>query len=186
MIFARAGARLRGTRPRAQGWHLGHTKREEQWPVRIYQTENRCPVYAAAPLPLRRNLHERCARAGTEPAATPRSSIRARPPATAKASARACALFRRRNGGQVKRGPPSETSALRGARPSPMVIRWLADAQAVRRFGPRFTNLREWIDLPVFYAFADLATGRAVLDSQTSRNSSRFLSTYALASSMLA
>jgi len=110
LIFARAGARLRGTRPRAQGWHLGHTKREEQWPVRIYQTENRWPVCAAAQLPLRRNLHERCARAGTEPAATPRSSIRARPPATAKASARACASFQRRNGEGIKLAPHSESS----------------------------------------------------------------------------
>ena len=148
--------------------------------------QGRRSLDAAAELELRPNLHERCALADTEPAATRRSNTPAKPRATTKVFARACAFFRRRNGGQVKRGPPSETSALRSARPSPMVIRWLADAQAVRRFRPCFTNLRERIDLPVFYAFADLATGRAVLDSQTSRNSSRFLSTYALASSMLA
>ena len=65
---------------------------------------------AAAQRPLRRNLHERCARAGTEPAATLRSSIRARPPATAKASARACASFQRRNGEGMKLAPHSESS----------------------------------------------------------------------------
>jgi len=63
---------------------------------------------AAAELELRPNLHERCAPAGTEPAATRRSNTPAKPRATTKVFARACAFFRRRNGGQAKRNPPSE------------------------------------------------------------------------------
>src|SRR3989442_9916657 len=116
--------------------------------------QGRRSLDAAAELELRPNLHERCALAGTEPAATRRSNTPARPRATTKVFARACAFFRRRNGGQVKRGPPSETSTLRGARPSPKVIRWLADAPAVRRFCPPFPNLPEWIHFPGVYAFA--------------------------------
>src|SRR2546426_4199336 len=131
--------------------------------------QGRRSLDAAAELELRPNLHERCAPAGTEPAATRRSNTPAKPRATTKVFARACAFFRRRNGGQVKRGPPSETSALRGARPSPMVIRWLADAQAVRRFCPRFTNPPGRVELPVFFSFAELAAGRAGLDSHNSR-----------------
>src|ERR1700674_190130 len=39
-----------------------------------------------------------------------RSSIQARPRVTPKASARACVLFRPRNGGEIKHGPRSKTS----------------------------------------------------------------------------
>jgi hypothetical protein len=159
LIFARAGARLRGTRPRAQGWHLGNTKREEQWPVRIYQTQNMWPVRAAAQRLLRRNLHERCARAGTEPAATLRSSIRARPPATAKASARACASFQRRNGEGIKLAPHSESSGetSRGNR-QPR----LADSTSARTEKSHMCSMdvQQRIKTPLLHALADLAPRR--------------------------
>src|SRR6266852_6643643 len=48
----------------------------------------------------------------------------ARPQVTAKATSRACALFRRRNGGEIKRGPPSEITVQRSAGPLPKTIGW--------------------------------------------------------------
>ena len=63
-----------------------------------------------------------------------------------------------------------------------------ATGQAHERGGvpARSAVLKQRTESPLFYALADLATGRAVLDSQFLRNSSRCLSTKALASSKLA
>ena len=156
---------------------------EEQWPVKIYKTQNRRSVYEAVQRELRPNLHERCARAGTVPAATLHSSIPARPRATARVSARACALFRRRNGGQIKRAPHSETPGQRSA--GPPTIGRLDRRKSGEKFLCVLHGHQAAAELLPFYPFADLASGRAVLDSQFLRNSSRCLSTKALASSKL-
>src|SRR5882762_6823894 len=88
----------------------------------IYKTQNRWSAYAAVQREVRLSLHERCARAGIAPAATRRSSIPARLRATTKATARACALFRRRNGGGINRGLLSEASGQRSDGPPPTTV----------------------------------------------------------------
>ena len=59
-------------------------------------------------------------------------------------------------------------------------------ARAVGSSSVRSRDLKQRIEVPLLYAPADLASGRAVLDSQDLRNSSRVLSTNFLASSRLA